>query len=61
MNKRLKILLNNSIIIFSFSTSIKIYYFDLDLSLNLIWVDNFDVLFIINCIIKNIFKYKSFL
>ena len=47
MNKRLKILLNNSIIIFSFSTSIKIYYFDLDLSLNLIWVDNFDVLFII--------------
>ena len=61
MNKRLKILLNHSIIIFSFSASIKIYYFDLDLSLNLIWVDNFDVLFIINCIIKNIFKYKSFL
>ena len=47
MNKRLKILLNHSIIIFSFSASIKIYYFDLALSLNLILVDNFNVLFII--------------
>ena len=47
MNKRLKILLNHSIIIFSFSAPIKIYYFDLALSLNLILVDNFNVLFII--------------